>query len=127
MVEDNERRQIIYPAPIPLPAREIEDVEEGEEDGIDGEAPDQESGEQPGAGTKSDFPETQLTDEAAEEIFGLDDEDIMGGSDDFSDILEVSNEDIMGGPRLRKPQRVKRTPKRYVSPSPSPSLGGMQQ
>lgn len=76
---------------------------------------------------ENEFPETGLTEDDEDEIFGLDDEDIVGGSDDLDDILGVSSEDVMGvDPLARKKRRkMKRTTKRY-QPPPNPSLGGMQ-
>lgn len=113
--------------PARLPARRegIADSSEDTEDelieqGLESEEPEDEE-------HKSAFPETELSAEAEEEIFGLDDEDIMGGSSDFSDILGVDNErDILGRDPLKKrPRKLKRTNKRFAS-SPPTSIGSMQ-
>lgn len=76
---------------------------------------------------KPEFPEAELSDEAAEEIFGLNQEDILGEGDaDMKDLFEVTNEDIMGRDPLKlRSRKFKRTGKRYVPP-PNTSLGGMR-
>lgn len=73
----------------------------------------------------SEFPETRITEEDEDEIFGVDEEDILGGDADFSDILSVSKEDILGRPpRPPKSKRMTRTLKH--SPTPPPNMGGVQ-
>ena len=104
-----------YPLPPPAPVDENDGTDSGEPES--GSAPEPES----------EFPETGLTAEDEEEIFGVGDEtDPADEPDDFSDVLEVTNEDIMGKEsQPKQPKKLKRTVRRYVSPPPS-SLGGIQ-
>jgi hypothetical protein len=58
------------------------------------------------------FPEAQMSQEDQDEVTGLSDEDVMGGSNNMSDLLSVSNEDIMGRPPAPpKKRRMSITPK----------------
>jgi hypothetical protein len=48
--------------------------------------------------------------------------------DDFSDILDVSDEDVTGYKQEKPKQRFSRTPKKFRPNNPPPTrLGGMQQ
>lgn len=125
-------RQPLFLPPMPparLPARQEGVVGEGEEieEGLVEQEPEGEpESEELEEERKPMFPETELSPEAEEEIFGLSDSDILGGSDDFSDILSVSDEDILGTDPLKKrPKKLKRTVKKYQSP-PNPSMGSIQ-
>jgi hypothetical protein len=75
--------------------------------------------------------DTALDEEDEEEIFGVGER--SDGSvdelerDDFSDILDVSEEDITGEKPQPKPkQRFSRTTKRFRPNNPPPTVGGMQ-
>ena len=46
--------------------------------------------------------------------------------DDFSDILDVSEEDITGDKPVKPKQRFTRTAKRFRPNNPPPTVGGMQ-
>jgi hypothetical protein len=74
-----------------------------------------------------EIPEAGLSAEDEDEIFGVDDEDVLGeGPDDMSDVLDVSDEDVMGpgpsAPKRRKP-RPARSQRRYQPPTSMGSMG----
>lgn len=57
-----------------------------------------------------------------EDIVEVDEEDIMGGDEDMSDLVNVSQEDVMGT-KPKKKTKVRRTNRRYLPPPTS--LGGV--
>lgn len=89
------------------------------------------------------IPETGLTAQDEEDIFGTgeradgsidemertDIDDLTGDEDDdFSDVLSVSEEDIMGkAPEPKRPKQFRRTNRPYTPPPPSVrGMGGLQ-
>jgi hypothetical protein len=83
-------------------------------------APAEPARPQTNADDMSDLFEVPQEDDAdiySDDLVELDDEDVMGGDSDMSDLTSVSREDVMGRP-LKK-RRVRR-------PTPPPSMGGMQ-
>lgn len=76
--------------------------------------------------SKPGYPETMLTPEAKDDIFGLYEDDIMGGSKDMSDILKVTKDDITGHKHL-PPQRVDKRRFSIRKPNSEPTLGEARQ
>jgi len=132
MQDDNQG----YPLPADsLPTGEIE---------RSGESPEEEIAESynPPPMDEDDvnfIPEAGLSKSDEEDIFGVgpradgsidemersDAEDLTGESDDLSDVLEVTEEDVMGkAPEPKHPKQFRRTVRPYVPP-PS-NLGGLQ-
>jgi hypothetical protein len=64
-----------------------------------------------------EVPQEDDPDIYSDDLVELDDEDVMGGDSDMSDLTSVSREDVMGRPlkKRRRPQQA-----------PPPSMGGMQ-
>ena len=79
----------------------------------------------------SQFPELEITDEQADEAFGVSEEDILGDDDgNFSDVLEISEdenrtmfnvtqEDVNG---RRRPKKPKYRLTRRDEPPPNPGV-----
>lgn len=74
-----------------------------------------------------EVPQPEDNDMATDHLFELEEEDVYGGDPDMSDLLEVTNEDVMGRQPERK-VRYKLRPKgrraiRYIPPT---SIQGMR-
>jgi len=71
----------------------------------------------------TEVPQQDDHDMYTDDLLKLTDRDIYGGDPDMSDLLSVSNDEIMNGSRARKPtKRFRRTAKNYPAP---PTLGGV--
>jgi len=71
-------------------------------------------------------PSVDEDDMSADDVLEVDEEDIFGaGGEDLSDIVGVSDEDVIGTPRKPKPKKIYRVRRPYIPPQP-PIMGGMR-
>lgn len=72
-----------------------------------------------------EVPQEDDNDIRTDDLFEIDEEDLDPGDEgDLSDITRVTNDDLMGGPLIRRsPRKPKRIIRRY---NPPPTMGGLR-